>query len=523
MKDAMDWPKVSELLQQRILNSKVYSTQSILMVGMKPPEEQPCFFSSQMIRSLKSLPFFLFSVPEAISQVVEEGKKQEELLRQTEIEETVLKFFKDFKERLQSFLDKLIEQTTQSLLQAFKTSGNIVSFFHELLDGSLNSNEKMLKELEGVIRQMALRTTEDDWKIDQVKSFLNMAQFKIDFIAKNFEDGLKLVFQKVSKEEDNVTPFPLLKSLRLEATAPNNFGSDSIVYGHGLDCSASKKTYYSLSNAGQLVSRDIETDKELFRVKIQNGSHVCDSLALSPDSKTIGIALRTSKTVLFFDSEDGKLLHEIPNAHLSTSNSSIWLNNDSFCVGYKDGTIKEFSLSSGKCVSITKAIGVGVVSALEVNDPSSLLGIDNFNSVYCFDIKESSVRWKVTNWHEGADTNQWKYGLKKSFDNRKLATSGDSDSLVKVMELKTQSLIWESSIGTRAWGISWVPGDKYLLVMGETAPYKVAALSGESGKLLCEFTSGFDTYLYSMAVHFEAKSVLVGDHLGRVHKLKIEE
>jgi PQQ-like domain len=303
----------------------------------------------------------------------------------------------------------------------------------------------------------------------------------------------------------------------------NNPDEESIVYGHGLGSSSISNAFFSLSNGGTLVSRDVKTDKELFRVKVPRGSHVCDCLSLSPDSRTIGISLRGTKNVLFFDSERGELVNDIINTHSSTSHSATWLDNDSFCVGYKDGTIKKFSLSSGKCILTLKAAEVGVLSVLEANDSSSLFAMDNFNSVYLFDMNEGSVKWKVYNWHEGADSNQWKYGLKRSFDGKKLATSGDSDNLVRAMDISNQKLLWETSIFTRSWGISWVPGDTYLLVIGETAPFKVAALSGQNGSLIFEIQTGFDNYLYSLSVHFESKTVLVGDHTGKIIKLAIED
>jgi WD40 repeat protein len=112
--------------------------------------------------------------------------------------------------------------------------------------------------------------------------------------------------------------------------------------------------------------------------------------------------------------------------------------------------------------------------------------------------------------------------LKKSNDGKSMATSGHCDKLVKVWNIESRSEMWANNLGGSCLGISWVPGDTYLITMTHI-PSKVVIVSGRDGKTLMEFTTGFTRTLQSLVVSLKSKMILVGDGAGQVHELKMVE
>ena len=192
----------------------------------------------------------------------------------------------------------------------------------------------------------------------------------------------------------------------------------------------------------------------------------------------------------------------------------------SFFVGYIDGVIKVFCVSDRTCTKTIK-VGSGMICSMETNDPktSSIWALDRNNFLHSINFKATKLESSLQV-HSGC-THVSKC-LKKSNDGKSMATSGDCDNLVKVWNIESRSEMWANKLGGRCTGISWVPGDTYLITI-TLQPNKVVIVSPRDGKTLMEFTTGFTTLLHSLVVSFKSKMILVGDVKGHVHELKMVE
>ena len=157
---------------------------------------------------------------------------------------------------------------------------------------------------------------------------------------------------------------------------------------------------------------------------------------------------------------------------------------------------------------------------MENNDMNSIFAMDAENGVHLVNLTTKQLTW-TKKMHSGCTC--FKFGLKRSNDEKRLATTGCCDKLVKLWRLEDQSELWAKNIGSQAWGVAWVLGDTYLIATGLKSTYKLVVLSPVDGNILLEHNTNFDCTLRSLAIHLPTKQILIGDNKGRVHKVKIEE
>lgn len=512
----LSWTSFAKITKEKIQNALNGQSEKDILVKKNPVEKGKCFH----LRPGGAVPLdgSFCSLSEMVESLVQEGKQQESQIdNKKKIEEVLHQFFCEFRETIQKTLDSLTSRVMRELVKVFVPKNDVIELLENFQDGILNDDGIFLKKIEEILERMA--TQKSLWESDRVYMALNNCSAQLQGPLKKFKKSSEQIFKNIYKS-CAFPSFPMLKRLEYVSGTFNNLQNKVIVRGHGVDINMYSDYYVSLSNGGHLVSRNIKNEEETLRFDIPNANNSWNTCKLSPYGNKIGITVRNPDQRVIFTNTSGQAeMQEIKTSHSANPSSSIWLDGDLFCVAFQDGILKIFSQIYGKCKKEIQ-LDMGHISALEINDKDSIFLMDSRNTVVLLNIFNEQVIWEKKGVHNSCVCPD-KFGLKKSFDGTRLATTGDCDNLVKVMRTDTQENIWATNIQSRSWGVAWVPGDSYLLAIGLTQPYKVVALSSPTGEVLLEFSNNFDTFLHSIVVHVPTKHILVGDCKGKVHKIKL--
>lgn len=513
--NGLNWKGVHELLDKRIKELHLPKGQLVTSIDMRPPSDKPCFYSSEMIDSNHPKIANLVSPSEVLNEIIKEGKREEALKDKNQIMNLLEDFFEKLKRTLTSFLDEFAIEMMNELSKKLLKKGTSMEFIESYLDGEFNSDSECLEALEKLIRSIDKSNFAFEWTTVTIKNILDSCLASSDQITRNFEADLRNLFE-------NFDHFPIPTKLEALPTLSNNIFDAGIVQSLGVDCNNWSDNFYSFSSGGHFSANNIETGKTVFELKLlgeQNSNTDC--FRLSPDGNTIGFVFSKSRNIHFYDARGGVKLNLIKKTHDKLAGACLWLNPENFCVGYHDGTIQCFSFLKGSVRSKVKIPNGQVISTMEANDNGSLFAMNNDNTLYLVNIVDSKVVWSKKDVFMGCEC-IFKYGLKKSCDGTRLALTGDCSNTVKALSISDQKELWLANIDARTWGVQWVPGDTYLVVLG-FRPFKIAVLRGRDGHLILNYDAGFQNYLVSFSVHLKTKQIIIGDFKGVIHRLKIKE
>lgn len=521
MKETFDWELTGSVIKKKLKGIKLSEDQPLFMVDMMPQERLQCLYSTQMLRTMNPDSTNLHNLSEAVSILTKEGRNQEEKRERAEIKEVLHDFFGKLKEKLYSLADSVASHGYQELSALFLPKNQILEFYESFLDGNLNNDEDFLRNFEAVVRISADSKKETVWTSEDVKVSLKECLNNSDVLCSKFEREINEIFKNPYKPFDGLV-FPVLKSFKKFSQSQNNPMKTSITYGHGVDSNLMSLNYLSLSGRGHLVSKNILTDQDIFQLDLPGHGDNRNCCKFSKSAKKIGITSQSENLLLFYDANTGEKKGEISTASLrGVAFSCLWLDDEVFCVGYSNGLIRAFSCESLECISEVK-VGNSIITTMEQNDEESLFAMDIESSVSLLLVKRKEIVFRKNRVHTGCNCD-YKFALKRSFDGKSLVTSGDCDKIVKLLRIEDQAEVWARVVGIRVWGISWVPGDSYLIAMENQSPTRLMALSPQNGSILVKMELSLDANLVSMSVHLPTKMVLMGDNSGKIHKINIED
>lgn len=520
MESRIFWEETKELMQARLENALLKGKAPINKVDMTPQGNRPCFYSSRMLEGLKTENMVLRDIPECLGYLTQEGKDQEQLSSNYEL----VKVVQSFKEGIEAYFGSFIGQITKiiysSLSLIFFKGSDIVELFEKFNDGLLNGDSELMNEIEKVLKRVSATSWnshegDNPWKPNQAKIALENSKNAMMELCGDLERGIENIF-KTFQKPCSVEEIQKVKKLEKGGFFMNNLAESEITPGNGLQCRKESSMCFSLSSTGSIHCASVENEKQYYSLDVDGSPH--NGMKLSPNGLILAIALSNKKEIQFFNAQSGFLLKSIAFQSESASYSAVWLNNDLFCLGFGDGAVRVFSFLFGVCKGKFK-MGSVVISALENFDGETIFAMNQSGTVFLFNLRSNCMVWTKAGMHSGCACLQ-KFGLKKSHDSKRLATTGDCDQTLKVTRICDKQCLGQKTISGRCWELEWISGDQYIVVMTKN-PNKVVLVSGAAVTILHEFDLGPDIRTNSMAVHTTCGFVVVGDTQGRVHKLKM--
>ena len=263
---------------------------------------------------------------------------------------------------------------------------------------------------------------------------------------------------------------------------------------------------FSLSNKGTIKIWDIESGKELRRLKGHNDFVNC--IAVTPDSKKL-ISGFNDGTIKIWDIESGKELRRLKGHNYRVTSLTVTPDGKKLISGFNDGTIKIWDLDTNKMYSIK--INHYAVTSLAVTPDNTKLISESYDNIKIWDIESGKEMHAIKGY------NGLLCSLVVTPDGKKLI-SGFNDGTIKIWDIESGKEM-HAIKGHNDFVNSLTVNSNSTILM--SVSFKDIKLwNVENGKILARFIA---EEIFDFCTFSSDQKIIAGDDMNKVHLLKIEE